>query len=189
MRTCAIDFETGGLDPHFHEPIGVAIIPLKDDFTPDPSCKPFIRDIGVDHLDRLSPMALKVNGKTEAEVATFPPRKTVLAEFFEWSAANGKFAPLAQNWAFDRGFLQAFIDPTYIKQDILSKYVDYRARDLARVVMFAIDKAKMHGQPPPFKGTSLGKIAETLGIENPAPHTGEGDAITAALCYAKLLSL
>lgn len=189
MITVAIDFETGGLQPYFHEAISVAIVPLNEDFTPDSSREPFISNIGVDHPDRLSPGALKVNGKTAEEIATYPPRKEVVKAFFEWVAPYGKMAPLGQNWSFDKGFFTAFLDPDRVAPEVAQKYFDYRARDLQRVVMYAIDRAKMAGAPLPFGGTSLVKISEKLGIENPAPHTAYGDAVTAALCYSKLVKL
>lgn len=194
MKTCAIDFETGGLVAGYHPAISVAIVPLREDFMPDDTIAPFISNIGVDHPERVDPNALRVNGKTMEEVLAAGDRRDSVKAFFEWSKEIGKFAPLAQNWAFDREFFQRWIDPEHKAAtsgdvNILGKYLDYRARDLARVVCFAIDRAKAKGTPTQFKGMSLAKISEALGVVNPAPHTAYGDACTTAMCYAKLVSM
>ncbi len=187
MRTCAVDFETGGLVAGFHPALSVAIVPLTDKFLPDKDKEPFITDIGVENMDRLHPRALKVNGFTEDRILAAPSRLETVKAFFEWARQDGKFAILGQNWAFDKGFFQHWIDPQYKAPEILDKYVHYQVRDLARVVMFACDRAKAHADPPPFKGVSLVKICERLGVVNPAPHTAYGDACAAAECYNKLI--
>jgi len=194
MKTCAVDFETGGLVAGFHPALSVAIVPLGDDFMPDESIEPFISDIGVDIIERVDPGALKVNGKTLDQVRAAGDRKDSVRAFFAWAKEVGKFAPLAQNWTFDKGFFQYWIDPEFKSQSvkpngIISDYLDYRARDLARVVCFAMDRAKAKGAPCQFKGMSLGKISEALGVVNRAPHTAYGDACATAECYAKLVSM
>lgn len=192
MRTCAVDFETGGLVSGFHPALSVAIVPLNDDFTIDEGSTPFVTDIGVDNLDRVDPGALAVNGKTIEDIKKAPPRLETVKAFFAWSREFGKFAPLGQNWAFDKGFFQHWLDPEYkslasARNGIWESYIDYRARDLARVACFIIDRAKATNQPPFFKGMSLEKISAALGVVNPQPHTAYGDACTAALCYSKLV--
>ena len=189
MKTCSVDFETGGLQPYFHPALTVAIVPLKADFTPDEDATPFLSKIRPDDMDRVDPGALKVNGLTMEEIADFPPRKETVKAFFEWAAEFGKFSPLAQNWAFDKGFFMAWLDPGNVAPNVSSKYLDYRARDLQRVVMYANDRAEAKGQPFPFNSTSLNKIPGILGITNPAPHTAYGDAVTTALCYSKLVGM
>lgn len=197
MITCAIDFETGGLVAGFNPPISVAVVPLNAQFLPDDTKTPFISPIGVDDIDRCHPDALKVNGKLKSDILLCPPRIESVKEFLAWQKTIGKFAILAQNWAFDRAFFQAWIDPTYksmVTEDggirssgLVESFFDYRARDLARVVMFAMDKAAAKGAATPFTGTSLNKICAALGVVNRAPHTAYGDACATAECYHKLL--
>lgn len=189
MKTCAVDFETGGLIAGYHPALSVAIVPLREDFMPDDTIKPFISDIGVDNLDRVDPGALKVNGKTIEDIKAAGDRKDSVRAFFEWSKEIGKFATLAQNWAFDKLFFQYWIDPEFKAPTILTKYMDYRARDLARVVCFAMDRAKAKGTPCQFKGMSLNKICEALNVTNRAPHTAYGDACATAECYSKLIGM
>lgn len=193
MKTCAVDFETGGLTPGFHPALSVAIVPLREDFMPDDNAEPFISNIGVDIIERVDPGALKVNGKTLDQIREAGDRKDSVRAFFAWAKNIGKFAPLAQNWAFDKGFFQYWIDPEFkghsaSPNGILNEYLDYRARDLARIVCFVMDRSKAKGVPTQFKGMSLGKICEALGVVNRAPHTAYGDACATAECYSKLVN-
>lgn len=188
MLTCAIDFETGGLSAGYHPALSVAIVPLLPNFMPDDSKEAFICDIGVDNMDRVDPGALKVNGFSRERIIAAGERKDSVRKFFAWKEQFGKFAPLAQNWAFDKGFFQHWIDPQHIQPKIFETLLDYRARDLARVVMYAMDREAAHGMPKTFGGSSLGKICERLGVVNRAPHSAYGDACATAECYSKLIT-
>ncbi len=189
---CVIDTETGGLQARYHEAISICILPLKDDFSINTEIPPFKTDIRPTFPDRLQTQALKVNGRTVEELAQAPVRADTLRAFFEWRKAHlqeNKIAPLAQNWSFDKGFVEAWLDWDNNHPNIISSFFNYQARDLQRVALWFCDRAKLKGQSMPFGGVSLAKLAPALQVVNPAPHTAYGDCVTTALCYQKLVNM
>ena len=57
----AIDIETNGLDPAHSEVLGLAIVPLKEDFTVSSDIPEFTACIKANHPEWIEPTALDVN--------------------------------------------------------------------------------------------------------------------------------
>lgn len=81
------DFETGGLDPLFHEAVQVAGRAYNArtlDPYPAESGGAFSSLMKPLYPDRLDPKALQVNGKTREELEEAPDQKVVWNQFVQW---------------------------------------------------------------------------------------------------------
>lgn len=191
---CAVDTETGGLLAGFHEVIAVAIVPLTETFEPAP-VEPFVTKVRPEHPDRLSPGALKVNGESWESLQNAPTRKESIELFFQWFKNtvlnNGfkKISPLAQNWAFDKGFLQFWLDPSNTSPEAFDALFDYRSRDTMHTGMFLIDRSKVKRGELLMKYPSLKSLSAKFGVEQVDAHTALGDALTTAACYKAMVNL
>ncbi len=153
-----------------------------------------------EYFDRIEPEALKVNGKTMEELQESPERSATVADFVNWfytaisSYKLKVIAPLGHNWGgFDKGFVSAWLDPTFqhvkSRGGALGAFFHYHGRDSMVAAQYINDRVVQrmgNNHTIPFRYTSLGKLAETLGIETPAAHTALGDALTTAAVYKKL---
>ena len=82
----AIDLETSGLAPGWHEVLEIAIVPLTQDFTIDTNVTEFSCRIRAEHLDRIDPKAVAVNNLNPAEGK---PLQEVEADLISWAEENG----------------------------------------------------------------------------------------------------
>jgi DNA polymerase III epsilon subunit-like protein len=183
---CAIDCETTGLIPYYHEAVDICILPLTDTFDPADHVEKFVVEIKPECPDRAEQAALKCNGHTIEELmARTTTREMATNMFTDWYNRNmpkgQKIEPLAQNWSFDRAFLVA----TFRGLN-LNSYLFYRARDTQRVVEFVNDRARIHGVNFPFQSSALDKVAVQLGIVNDNPHKAENDCRVCAAVYRTL---
>jgi len=203
-RIVVCDVETGGLVAGHHEILEIAMVPTDETFHPllDLAFKTTVRP---DFPDRLDPGALKVNGRLRegqplAEaVQEIMDTHTIdrvasIRAFGEWwkDVCYGKqIAPMAQNWAFDFGFLEySWMNVKHDPKCSFKNFVQHQARDTQRVVMYMLDRAQVLGQPKPFGGsTSLSKVAASLGISNDEAHTAFGDCVMTAAVYRKLVGV
>lgn len=195
-RVCAIDTETGGLDPGRHELIAIAIVPLNEHF--EPNGKPFYTKVRPERPDQLDPHALKVNGESAESLATAPTRQEAVQAFLEWCNEEitvpgyKKIAPLAHNWAFDGPFIQRFLDPEYQTPITADLFETFGVRDTKSVCMWLKDRAPVMGTPAAWRWCSLKEMQKILGIEvtwDEPPHTAIGDAYMTAAAYRALLRL
>src|ERR1041384_2757555 len=60
-RLAAIDFETTGVQPGYHEPVEIAIIPLDETLRPCCYCRPFHSFIRPLRPDRADPAAMAIH--------------------------------------------------------------------------------------------------------------------------------
>lgn len=183
---CAIDCETTGLVPYYHEAVDICIMPLTDEFDPRNGVEPFIVQIKPEFPDRAEKQALQVNGHTLEELMERQiTREIAINMFTEWFVktipAHQKIEPLAQNWSFDKAFLTATFQGLN-----LNKYLFYRARDTQRVVEYLNDRNRLHGLSLLFKSSALTRIAEGLNIEYNNPHKAENDCLVCAAVYKAL---
>jgi len=183
---CAIDCETTGLTPYYHEMVDLCILPLTDTFDPVDHVQPFIVEVKPEFPDRAEKKALSVNGHTLDELmARTVTREIAVNMFTDWFARTipkgQKIEPLAQNWFFDYSFITAAFRGLNLRD-----FIFYRVKDTQRVAEYINDRARLNGTSMPFSSTSLGSVSKALGIVNPAPHQAEGDCITCAQVYKAL---
>ena len=73
--------------------------------------------------------------------------------------------PLAHNWAFESGFLQAWLGV-----DLAQTLFHGHARDAMLYALALNDKAAFMGLPVPFSRVGLGSLCKHFKIHNPSPH-------------------
>ncbi len=189
---CAIDTETTGLDPSFHEIIQIAILPLDSNFEQLKGILPFYLCLKPEYPERVNPEAMKVNKLSLAEIMTRGIDKMKAADMLEnWFKKLGiknnkyggenKIMPLGQNYGFDRGFIQQWLG---VEQ--YNTYFDYHYRDLMHAALYLNDKAGMHAEKVPFPKVNLQYIATTLKIETDRAHDALQDCLTTSRCYKQL---
>lgn len=184
----AVDFETTGDQPGYHEIVQIAVVPLTADIRPNSSLRPFYSNIRPDYPERADPRAMRVHGiKMEDLLMHAPPQERVADMLVEWFGAldlpaNRNLVPVAWNWAFESGFGQAWLGTSLWKEIFHS-----HARDGMLFGLALKDRAAFAGEPYPFESVGLSAIAKKYGIENPNPHDALADAITGAEAYRALL--
>ena len=206
----ALDTETSGLTAGYHEILEIAIVPLDDNYFPDPNVPVFHTKVRPEFPERIQLGALIANGRVskenkddpnafeaaKKEMESYPTRRETIGAFLEWYKENvlptGKkqMSPLAHNWHFDSSFLEHWFLPSH-KDGIsfIGTYFHYQARDTQRIVMYLQDRSIVKKVPTPFPGTSLTKVTGHFEIEHSAAHTAMGDAIATAAVYRRLCDI
>jgi len=184
----AIDLETTGLSEGFHEIVQIAVVPVDTDLHPSRTIAPFVRYIRPQFPERANTEALAVNRLNLDWLLTNAPESTTVSrQFDDYIYSLGLpvgrgVIPLAHNWAFESGFLKAWLGIDHL-QSLLSR----RARDTMQYAGAILDRAEIAGQLAPFTGLSLKDLTDRFGIINPKPHDAEGDAISTIHLYRCLL--
>jgi len=183
----AIDFETTGTIPGYHEIVQVGIVPLNDEFRP--VAKPFYQYIGLSHPERVDPRALQIHQIPLHYLASAPLADRVADFLQEWIeslklSVGQKLVPLAHNWVFEHGFMTAWLG-----EDLRDKLFHYHARDAMNFAITLNDAASLRGRERPFKSVSLTNLCQQFNITNEKPHDALSDAQAEADLYHAMLKL
>lgn len=185
----AIDFETTGDRPGYHEIIQIAVVPLNSDFESHPDIPPFYMNIAPEFPHRALPEAMAQN-KLDLDqlMVEAPSLEKVTTLFEEWfdriDLPVGKnFVPLAHNWAFESMWLTNWLGPS-----MKSKIFHGHARDPMVIAGYLNDRAAYAGEDVPFTRLSLTSMAEKLKVVNERPHDALHDCLTAAKIYKTLVT-
>ena len=185
---CAVDTETTGLRPGFHDIWQVAILPLDADIRPLKGVLPFCMDIKVKFPDRVDKAAILLT------MAEFVRRQTHAVEAFtcadlfdEWFdrlelPLHKKIIPLAQNWPFDREFLKEWLGQESFAQAFYPVY-----RDTMAAAAFDNDLCDFKSEKILFSKQNLSYICSKLDVNNNKPHDALQDCIATAECYRRLI--
>lgn len=188
-RLVAVDVETTGLEPTYHEIIQIALVPIEPDMRVDRSkCRCW--KVRPRYPERATPEALAVNGlNLEELVYTAPSADTVMDridDFMDGLAMpeDKRMIPLAQNWAFDGVWLREWMG-----EGRFNRLFSRRARDTMCLAASINDRYELNGEEPPFENCSLSFLASYFGIVNQKAHDALEDAITTAEVYDRLLNM
>ena len=185
----AIDFETTGLTPGYHEIIQVGAVPLDSDFQPSTEIRPFYHNIAPEHPERAARGALTINGLDLADLMLNAPSKDKVADLFvEWFEAldlpaTKNLVPLAHNWTFEKSFGLAWLG-----EELWNHIFHYHARDGMVLALGIKDRAAFASEPDPFPRVSLSALCKILNIVNENQHDALGDAVAEAKVYRALLT-
>lgn len=186
----AVDVETTGTIPGYHEVVQVAIVPLGPDLAPLPEVNPFYMPIAPEFPERADGGAKEVHGLNLAELQrTALSRQRVADLLDDWFLEldlpiDRRLIPLAHNWAFESAFLSAWLGPAH--KERLFRYL---ARDTMTLALAINDKVAFRGGYVPFNRVSLRHLCKQFGIHNLKPHDALHDCLAEAEVYRHLMSM
>ena len=192
-QICAIDTETTGLNPHFHEIIQLCILPLDSNLYPRQDVLPFYVEIIPENPERIDPEAMKVNKlNLEKLLRNGFDQEKVKDLLEQWIEKLGlpytkygnrkKIIPLGQNYAFDKAFII-----NWLGAELYNEFFHYHHRDTMCAAAYLNDKAAMHAEKVPFSKLKLTWLAYKLNIEYNNKHDALDDCRVTAEVYRKLL--
>jgi len=191
-----VDIETSGLYP---EKNGVWQIGALDFSNPENT---FLEESRIDDEDEIAPEALKIIGKTEAELRdkNKQSQKEMIEKFFEWTKSV-KIKNLMCHTFLDHNFLSIKARKYYIKIPFAFRAFDLHSMAQA---LYYRDKEEFlleENEIGTISGMSLPKIMELCGLEDDRiqlrgsevikegkPHNALEDAKTEAECLSRMLN-
>jgi DNA polymerase III epsilon subunit-like protein len=195
-QLCAIDIETTGTDPTYHEIIQIAIIALDGNIDPMKTVLPFYIDIAPENPERFERDAMRVNKMKLAQIALRGHDREKAADlliqwveklnlpYTKWGTRK-RIIPLGHNYAqFDSLFIKRWLGP-----DRYGEYFDPRCRDTMQSAIYMNDRADMHNEPIPYAKVNLQWLASRLRVETDRAHDALQDCLTTAKVYKALLKI
>lgn len=191
---CAVDVETTGVIPGYHEVFQVAVLPLNANIEPLKSVPPFYINITPEFPERVDYRALKVTKFTLAQLINNSMEKFKAADLFdEWfeklelpitNASHKKIMPLWSNGSFDKSFLVEWLG-----QEHYEHYFHFHQRDTQEFALSLNDKFYQHGEKIPFPKVGLNYLASCFEFENENAHDALADCVTTAEVYRRMLTM
>lgn len=195
-QMCAIDIETSGLDPCFHEILQIAILPLTSGLEPRQDVVPFYMNFKPDYPERVDAKAMKINKLELTRLMREGIDKESAKDLlFEWidrlklpqnrSGYNRcKIIPLGHNYgAFDRGFITQWLG-----LDLYEEQFHYHHRDTMILLAYLNDKSAMHAEKVRFSQINLTALCNKMNVKRERSHDALQDCLATAECYRKLVS-
>lgn len=186
---CAIDVETTGLTPGFHEITQVCFLPLDNDLKPRRDVGPFDLNLRIEYEERIDWEALKISKINFLKHQQIAIDKYDAADLFESWVEKLKLplykriSPLAHNWPFDRAFILDWLQPT-----AFGSHIDGRFRDTMSLAAAINDIYDIKNEPAPFPKINLPYMASLLKIPHENAHTALADCVVTAEVYKQLLN-
>lgn len=187
---CAIDVETTGALPGFHDMIQICVLPLDESIKPRRDIIPFyipIKPKRPENIDFKASSVHKLDMLALIEQGLDP----YLAEdmFIDWFydlnlPLGKKIAPLASNWIFDSGFIREFFGPRSF-----DNFFHFHYRDTQSDALFVNDRCWLMGESYAFGRIGLPDLAQKFFVENLKAHDALQDCITTAEVYRKMCTM
>lgn len=185
-RLAATDFETTGLQPGWHEPIQVAIVPLGSQLRPLAGVQPFYRLIRPRYPERADAGAMNVHKIPMEELMEAADPDDVAEDLVEWVRsldlpASRQLIPLAHPWAFEYGFYSAWLGLP------LTSFIFHRNARCSRSAALAmLDAASLSKKTLPFHDVNLSALCKFASLKNDRPHDALWDSLAEAEVYRRL---
>lgn len=158
----AIDFETTGVEPGYHEICQVAVVT---------DAASFVSYVRPEHPQRANPDAMEVHGITWEHLRNAPTSADVGDQIYEWLQQFGcRPIPLAHNWAFEWGHAATTWGP-----DWLSACFSHKAR-------CTLQMARQLG----LKHCRLGELCNHFGIPLTGAHDAYHDCVAEIALFGEL---
>lgn len=184
----AVDVETTGQRAGYHEIIQIGILPLNSDLRPLESVRPFYTTVRPEHPERQERRAGYVHQININELVLHAPSADRVQDYLiEWFNKldlpfDKRLAPLAHNWAFESGFLKAWLGV-----DMFDRIFHFHPHDSMTYAISTNAKAAFKGEAAPFNAVGLGPLCRHFGIVNENPHDALSDCTAEAAVYRALL--
>lgn len=195
---CAVDCETSGDTPDFHDILQICILPLDADIKPWKLFIPFNLELKPKRPENYGLAAQYSNEQmkkknrelmSHAQINGLDPYHA--AELFEEWFENLKLlpgkriVPLGHNWPADRDFIISWLG-----RKTFNYIFDARYRDSMVALSFQNDWAEMHSYPLVHNGIlELGYVASQFNIDHVKAHEAMNDCLTTAELYRQLALL
>ncbi len=185
---CAVDVETTGLRPGYHDIWQIAILPLDATIKPLKGIHPFCMDIKLKYPERLDTKAVLLPMSEFVRRQTHAVEAFTCADLFdEWFDRLGlplhkRIVPLAQNWPFDREFLKEWIGMESFNQAFFPVY-----RDTMAAAAFDSDLCDFRSEKVLYSNYNLSFLCSKLDVQNAKAHDALQDCIATAECYRRML--
>jgi DNA polymerase III epsilon subunit-like protein len=186
----AIDFETTGRRPGYHEIIQVAIVPLNEHLLPHPDVPQLYLNMRPDFPERCEAGATRTHGINIDLLCQHAPKQERAIDILcEWVTSlqlpqNKVIVPLAHNWAFESSFLKGWLGP-----DLVDQIFHSHGRDSMLLAAALNDRAFFLGEPIVFPRLGLVPLCRQLDIEYTNAHDALADCHATAKVYRRLLEL
>jgi len=185
----AVDLETTGRRPNYHEIVQIAILPLDENLQAHSQIPVFYMNVRPEHPERAEQKAFFVNGlDLDLLLIHAPSQDRAIDLFCEWFnrldlPQNRSIIPLAHNWAFESAFLKGWLGP-----DLMDEMFHSHARDSMLLASAINDRAFFLGHKFPFPKLSLIQLCQQLGIVYEHAHDALADCQATAELYKRLLT-
>jgi len=192
-QLCAIDIETSGLDPHYHEILQICILPLDSNIKPRRDVFPFFLELAPEHPERIDREAIRINKLDIMRITQRGHHQDKAKDLLElWvdkldlpytKFMNRKrILPLGQNLYFDIPFIREWLG--------LERYgaiFDGRIRDTQSVAAYVNDRAAMLAEKVPFSKIKLSWLCNKLNVPLERAHDALQDCVATAEVYRRML--
>ena len=184
---CAVDVETTGLEPGFHEVWQVGILALDSNIKPAKNILPFYVNLKISYPERIEPKAIR----NRTAFALLQQRALdpfsaadLLDSWFErlQLPIYKKICPLAQNFPFDRSHLIEWLGIKNYEYLFSPWY-----RDTMTTAIFDSDLCNFRGEKIMFTEYGLAFLCNKLKVHNEKPHDALQDCVATAECYRRML--
>lgn len=185
----AIDFETTGRRPGYHEIIQIAIVPLDEHLQRRKDTPHFYINLRPEYPERCERGAAYVHGIDMDMLMLHSPSQERGVELLKewWDSLdlpqNKVIVPLAHNWAFESSFLKGWLGP-----DLVDHMFHSHGRDSMQIALNINDRAFFLGEKIPFDRVSLPWLCKHFNIPHEHAHDALDDCLATAALYRVLLS-
>ena len=185
---CAVDVETTGLDSKLHEIFQISILPLDSKIKPSKTILPFYMDMQITKPENIDKTAIKMQRIDFARRQQRAIDPYTCADMFDSWFDNlslpiyKKICPLAQNWPFDRSFIEEWLGKTSFEHSFSPIY-----RDTMVCAAFNSDICDFHSEPILFTQYNLQFMCSRLNLKNEKPHDALQDCIATAEVYRRMI--
>lgn len=185
----AVDVETTGRRAGHHEIIQIAVLPLNDDIRPMEGVRPFYTTVRPLFPERADPQSTKVHNINIADLVLHAPEPGRVIDLLqEWwqkldLPVSKCLIPLAHNWAFESGFLKAWLGI-----DLSCQIFHSHARDTMLYALSLNDRSSFRGEKPPFSHVGLKSLCKHFKVHNDNPHDALADCLAEAEIYRAMLT-
>jgi hypothetical protein len=168
---CAVQIETTGFKPYYHEICEIAIMPLDSFFRPNKKIMPFHFEIAPRHPDRIDKETMTVSDKRMLHYKAYGTDSFKAGDAFgEWFDRIGflpgkGIIPLAYDWPKIRPFIYNWLGPFNADTSF-----NYRYRDILSTANFLNDYYDFKINNCPFPKVDFQYICSSVGIPRPKPQ-------------------
>lgn len=187
---CSVDIETTGTKVGIHDIVQICVMPLDGHIKPHPRLVPFEMKLKPERIHMADIDAMKINKLKLANLVMTGMEPLMAADLFgEWFAKlglaeNKRISPLAQNWPFDKPFIEEWLGP-----ENFAYHFDGRFRDTMSVALFLNDRADIEAEQYPFPKVNLKYLASCCKVpfDDRMAHDAIYDCMKTAEIYHALL--